>query len=335
MSSSPSGFPSNVQFGRQAGLYLISQTNALDLSGLRIKFKTTAQDSESLNKAYIRVYNPTQQTVAEAISEYGYVALNAGYPSQPVGTIFKGSITKFVRGKERNTDNFLDIYASDGDFIYNFGTMGQNAGGVTVPAGSTPAQRLNAIAQSMGLQIDGAAADQLNQAAQGFGGILPRGKTMFGLARSYMRDLANYGMRWSIQDGVLTVVANDDVLPGQAIVLNSQTGLIGFPESTQQGINVTALINPNFRVGGQVQINQKDITQTTIKNQYLNSLNDGVAANLLATIDTSNDGTYRIIVVEHEGDTRDNNWFSDLVCLSINANPQPGAPAVFPYGPNG
>jgi baseplate hub protein gp41 len=150
-----------------------------------------------------------------------------------------------------------------------------------------------------------------------------------------MRDLANYGMRWSLQNGVLTVIANDDYLPGVAVKLNSQTGMVGFPESTQQGIEVTCLINPQIQVGNQVQIDNKDITTATIKNFYLNSIGDSVANSLYATVDQSADGQYRVIVIEHSGDTREVEWHSHLTCLRINQSPQAGAPAVFPYGPNG
>ncbi len=155
-----------TQFGRQIGLYVINDKQAKDLSNFKIKFETVANDVETLNSAWIRVYNLSDQTIQEVIQEYGFVALNAGYEGQ-IGSIFKGTITKYVKGKERNIDSFLDIYAADGDIGYNFGTVNAD-----LPAGSNPQQELTALANAMALPLDANASAVLASAVP-FGGIFP------------------------------------------------------------------------------------------------------------------------------------------------------------------
>ena len=60
--------------------------------------------------------------------------------------------------------------------------------------------------------------------------ILPRGKVMFGMMKAELSKLAaNNGVRWSIQGGVMTLVPVTGYLPGQAVQINSATGMIGTP----------------------------------------------------------------------------------------------------------
>jgi hypothetical protein len=337
MASSSTGLQTTgQQFIRASNLFLVSDSQTLDLSNLRFKFKTTANDVETPNLAQIRVYNLADQTLKSAINEYQSVIINAGYQGNS-GTIFKGSIKQFRIGKESNVDSFLDIYAADADVPYNFATI--NA---TLQKGYTPTAELNALANAMGVPLNPQATSILQNQT---GGIIPspRGKVMFGMVRSYMRDLANtYNCRWSLQNGVLTLIPLDSYLPGTAVKLNSSTGMVGVPEATDQGIQIQALINPRFAVGGQVQLNNKDITATVLKQQFFPGLGD---ISLVATVagqtqndqlqtspvDSSLDGFYRILVIEHEGDTRGDAWYSNLTCLNIN----PGVAAdesVLPYG---
>lgn len=314
--------PTGLQFGRAATLFLSNGRDILDLSELRFKFEIRAADVETPNTAYIRVYNLSQNLATLAISEFSTVSVSAGYQNN-LAQIFTGTVKQFRAGRETNVDSFLDIYAADSDLAYNFGVVNQS-----LAAGLTPAQQFKAIASQAKIPVDSRAAGFLTT-----GGILPRGKVMFGLARDYFRDLAvTHKCRWSLQNGMATLVPNDAYLPGTVVDLNSATGLIGVPEATEQGILVRALLNPKISVSNQVRINNADIVATTIKEQFFPSYTD---LNLVAGIappSKTNDGLYRVIVVEHSGDTRSPEsgpWFTDIVCLLI----QQGSPtAVLPYG---
>jgi hypothetical protein len=96
----------------------------------------------------------------------------------------------------------------------------------------------------------------------GTGGIAPkniRGKTAFGMSRLATADLAKRtNTRWSIQNGVLTLVPITGYLPGQAVQINSATGMIGTPEQTEGGIMIRCYLNPFINIGQLVQINNAD-----------------------------------------------------------------------------
>lgn len=317
-----------VQFGRAASL-IVSGTggagiNLSELSstseGLRFKFEVNANDVETPNVAMIRVYNLSEETTRQVINEYSNVILNAGYGFNSA-QIFKGTIKQFRRGKERNVDSFLDIFAADGDIAYNFSVVNKS-----LTAGSTGQQQFNQITGAMNLPQDPNAAFYLTE--HNF--PLPRGKVMFGLARDYLRDVADTNqVRWSIQNGVVTLIPITGYLPSQAVKMNSQTGMIGSPEATEQGIVVQCLLNPLIKVGTAIQLNNNDITTTTIKNQLFPGYTD---LTFVAKVDsTAPDALYRVIVIEHRGDTREQDWYTRLICLLIDQS-SPANNSVSVYG---
>jgi hypothetical protein len=310
MSTTP--MPSTSQFMRFGQLVVSNGSQGIDLSNLRFRFEVRASDVETPNTATIRVYNLSPDTVRAITGTPGLdnglttVTLTAGYVNGNKGNIFQGDIKQFRKGRERNVDSYLDIMAGDGDQAYNQSIINQS-----LPAGTNDSQQLSAIAGSLGLPV----ADTAN----GFlttGGVLPRGKVMFGMARLYMRSLANTNnCRWSIQNGVVTLVPNKGYLPGTAVAINSATGMIGTPEQTDNGIVVRCYLNPLIQIGTQVQINNADINQAVIKSQFFPTYTSQYYP---ATI--ANDGFYRVLVAEHVGDTRSNDWYTELTCLNIDSS---------------
>lgn len=278
----------------------------LDLSALRIKFAIKKADAQTPNTAEIRVYNVAETTIARIRKEFSRVVLQAGYGSN-YGVIFDGNIKQTRFGRENGTDSYVDIAAGDGDDAYNYAVV--NA---TLAAGSKQSDQISTAAGSM-------KSRGVNQGHIGDvgGAKLPRGKVMYGMARDYLRQSAEAsGSTWSIQDGKLQVVPMTGVLPNQAVVLNSKTGLVGQPEQTNDGIKVRCLLNPMLKIGGKVQINEQDVAQAKLPDAAKDA-----QANKPA--DIAADGFYRLLVVEHSGDSRGNDWYSDLVCLDIDATQPP------------
>lgn len=296
------------QFGRSTSLIVANKALGIarELSQLHFIFTVRASDVETPNTAEIRIYNLAPATVNEILKEYTSVILQVGY-GQQVAQLFVGTIKQFKRGKERNVDSYLEILAADTDELYNFGFVNQSIAGP-----STYEQRFNAICTALGAPKDPNAGGYLGAT----GGILPRGKVLFGLGRAYLRELSrSAGVRWSFQNGVLTLIPLSGYLPGDPVVINSQTGLIGTPEATDQGVMVTCLLNPLIKVGQSIQLSSADIQQVAIREQgYPNYSSVNYVANVTPGL-----GTYRVIVAEHEGDTRANApWYSHLTCLQID-----------------
>lgn len=297
-----------LQYIRRCNLVLATDKGeGLDLSSLRIKFAIKKADAQSPNTAEIRVYNVSEETANRIRKEFSSITLQAGYESN-YGVIFAGNLKQVRFGRENGTDTYLDIAAADGDNAYNFAVVN-----TTLAAGAKQSDQINAAAGSMsGKGVQKGHIDDTGSAK------LPRGKVMYGMARDYLRQsAAASNTSWSIQDGKIQFVSLTGVLPNQAVVLNSKTGLVGTPEQTNDGIKARCLLNPMLKVGGKVQIDEKDITEAKLPDTKKDA-----QANKPATV--RHDGFYRLLTVEYSGDTRGNDWYCDLVCLDIDATQPPG-----------
>jgi hypothetical protein len=228
--------------------------------------------------------------------------------------IFSGTLKKFERAHESPTDSYLRLFASDSDTGYTKAVLN-----TTLKAGWTEKQRL--------AEIDRRMADE--NIVQGYrdgfvGGVNPhpRSKVLFGMGVDELHDLAaSTNMMWAIEDGKLRLMKADRStnLPLPPIEMNSHTGMIGYPRSTNEGIEVTCLLNPALKVAGLIRINNKDISQTTVPDggTFVTGFPRPKSQDAFATV--TQDGIYRVILREHSGDTRGENWETNLVCLAVDA----------------
>lgn len=308
----------STNFRRKCGLIVTAGEKGLDLSEMRIRFHTTQMDVDAPPTAVIRVFNLKDDTAHKVQNEFQSVSLQAGYDGGNYGVIFQGSIARVRRGREDATTTFVDVMASDLDEVYNFAVVSK-----TLAAGATPQMQGRAIGEAV------AAYGGKFDASNLLGGTLPRGKVLFGLSRDRLSDLAETtNTTWSIQNGVVRFTSLTGYLAGEVTVLTSRTGLVGVPEATIDGVEAICLLNPNIKIGSRVQINNASINQTKV-NQNVPGFPRYSDISFFA--DTTMDGFYRVLVVEHEGDTRGNEWYSRLTCLSLDRSAAPDK-SVQAYG---
>jgi hypothetical protein len=301
--------------------------NGLDLSNLRIKFSVKQTDSQSPNTADIRVYNVSQETALSMLinlnppsgisfSTPGRVVLQAGYQAN-FGVIFQGNIKQIILGRETATDTYVDIVAGDGHLAYNYAIVNQ-----TIAAGSLPMDQVNAATTSMspyGTTLGYVSPQQLSR--------LPRSKVMYGNARNYLRAIGqNQGQTWSIQNEKITFIKKTSYLPGTAVILTSKTGLIGTPQQTNEGVNVKILLNPIIKVGGRI-----NIAEATIQNFKINQTNVNSPANIAPPL--TQDGTYYVLTLDHTGDTRGVEWYTNILGITQSISTNPINSVQTSYGP--
>jgi hypothetical protein len=317
------------QWIRKIGLFIVNKSvamqgsggistsdgQALDLSAFRIKFSIQNADVESPNTCSIRVYNLSPATVRQIRGEYGSVILNAGYENGNYGIVFQGTIMQFKIGRENATDSFLDIYSSDGDIGYNQGLVN-----TSLAKGATPGQ----VAQKITDAMPGLGSDfgSLTITKQNVPNI--RGTVLMGMARARLRNLAtSLDSGWSIQDGKVVITSNTGYRDGEAVVINSGTGMIGTPEQTDSGIKVVCLLNSKIRIGGRVKLNNDEIVQLMQANPNAAPIAYNQWAGFQALAPLSGNGMYRAFSVEHEGDNRGGPWYTQLTCLAVNETAPP------------
>lgn len=290
------------QYLRHCRLILAGPSGGIDVSNLRIVFEVKKSDAQTPNSAVIRAYNLTQEIIQRARKEFQFVRLEAGYESNP-GVIFSGNIKRLSVGRDGNTDTYLHIDAGDGDRDYVWSVTS-----TTIGAGATPAGQASTVLSKaeIPLRYNGLSNDR----------GLPRGKTLFGQTRDVMRRIVEAdGSTWSIQDGAVQAIKRTSVLPGTAFKLTSKSGLIGVPELTNGGLECSVLLNPLIKIGTRVQIDDASIADTAITS-------DDSAVNNAPS--RSADGFYRVLTVTHVGDTRGQEWYSNITCIDVDASAPSG-----------
>ena len=275
----------------------------LDLSEMRIAFEVeNGAVGGMLKHARITVFNLKEETANTIQQEFTRVELSAGY-GDDLALIFQGSICIVRHGNLNATDTFLEIVAQDADSAYNFATSNR-----TLASGWTPDQLHSALLQDM--QPFGVSAGY-KPAFSGESAF--RGKVCYGMTRDFLSTLANQqGCDWNIEDGKLNFIPQTGVLPGEAFVLTTASGLIGTPSQTTGGIEIRCLLNPRIRAGGQVKIVNASLATTNLRTVPLGQDPGQVVAG------TDSDGVYKALVVRHEGDTRGQQWYTSMVCLAMD-----------------
>jgi hypothetical protein len=177
------------------------------------------------------------------------------------------------------------------------------------------------------------------------GGLAPQnfcGKLLAGPSVDGLNQLSKTtGTSWAIVNGKVQVVPLTGYLPGAAVVLNAKSGLVGWPVNTTGGINATCLLNPAIRLRGLVQINNAEINTTGPAQGsgvpgFPNAVTNFPALNTVTQFATvTDDGFYRVMVIEYEGDTRGNPWYSHLTLLAADLSAPVGqqVPLILPVAP--
>jgi len=354
MSAVPSQFPPaerapRDQYLRKISLFVSNDKNVLDLSSLRIEFRTTQSDMQTPNIAMVRVYNLKQETITTVLKEFNTVTLQAGYRDGAFAVVYSGQIVQFKRGKISSIDSYLDIFASDGSQVPVYATIN-----VSLQAGkNSPQDILDAQLKEYakyGITPDAKSAKGSD--LSNWGGVRPeRGKVMAGGLQWLSRQFArNTRTTLSVQNGKLMVIKKDGYVPGSVYRVNAASGMIGMPEATIQGVTVTILLNPLIQIGQLIHIDNASINQTLWPGQTQSGMPGSVfdpqgQGGLPSEIEqrkppatrigfpgiqefpwyanVTADGLYRVLVIEHHGDSRGNDWYSDIVALAIDPTRKP------------
>jgi hypothetical protein len=325
----PRGISNSDQYDRKITLLLQQAERGLDLSQMQIRFEVSQGDAQTgiPTNAVITVLNLDPATAAKAQSEYSKVILQAGYQSPGYsGIIFNGEIVQVRRGKIDPVTTYTEIFASESDMAWTQAVVSHSAA-----PGSSPEDTLNGIMKDSKLPDQWAGAYSFAPSTNGLntgyhkvvtGYTYPRGKAVWGMWRDEASKWARQQQAsLSIVNGEARFIPLDGYLPGQAVVLNSDSGMVGLPEQTENGIQVRCLLNPRIVCGSLININEADIQRMRAP-----MLPGGFGQTQGAFV-AKGSGIYKVLVVEHSGDTRGNDWYSYLTCIASNENGQ-----IQPYG---
>jgi hypothetical protein len=277
--------------------------SGLLVENLRVQFEVSKTVESAPNVAVIKIFNLSPINEAKIKNEFDEVLLNAGYEGA-LRLVFRGNIKHVYRYRDKS-DYITEIEAGDGDKDFRSATMNE-----TLAAGTTNAQLVDRAVGSFkttGGTTKGAV--QINDRAR------LRGKVISGNTRDVLHDVAREsGANWSIQDGQLVIVKANGVLPDEAIVITADTGMLGAPEINDKGIAVKCLLNPQLRVNGAIKLDNNGIKAKRQKAQALGKKQEDQKE----PVRLDPDGIYKVLKITHKGDTRGQDWVSEIECIGLD-----------------
>lgn len=277
--------------------------------GPRIKFEITKTAGRTPNAATVWLYNLTPDHEGQIKGEYDEFIVNAGYEGD-VRLVFAGNIRHTFRYRD-GTDYIMQIDGGDGD-----SDLRNTIVNATFAKGTTNSQVLDHIIKKFKSTKKGhmVVADKARI----------RGRVVSGMARDVFDKIAaESDASWSIQDGALIFVPVNATLPNEAIVVRSDTGLIGAPELDDKGVKFTCLMNPQLRVGGKVKLDNNAFRgKVLVDHKVTSTTKPSVHHRLkpktpkkLSRLDP--DGIYKVFKLVHKGDTRGQEWISEVECVAL------------------
>ena len=266
------------QFGRMLQLKIGNQYESIIIDHLRVTFSIKKTLSSDPNVAEISIYNLNDSNRnLIATKQYHLLELSVCYQHDMLRLIFCGDIIN-VENKLNDKDIITVLRCGDGYKAFTEKTIIK-----TVAKGQSDNDLLNEAVNSFGIQ-----KGSINLPNDR---VLPRGKVMMCDTREVMHKIAiNNNADWSIQDAQLVLIPkNKGLANNEGWIISRTTGMIGSPQKTDKGLEVTTLCNPQYRIGSLVRVESKL---------------------------TEYNGDYKIESIEHNGDLDGSNWYSKLVCTS-------------------
>ena len=296
---------------------------ALDVSQLHCTFEVHKRRSQGGSYAIVRIYNLANDAEQLIINDGDRVIIEAGYEgtigadrnndlfktpgivaeqnknegagnAAQYGVIFDGEIVYPTRSKETNADYVLTLSCIDGNQPLNFNYIRKS-----MNKGMNQRQVFDAVCGGGSVQVPAAhVTDGMSEQR------LPRGKVFFGRTFDYIEDICRGNNALYFMDGgQVNIYRLTDVADDEALVIDPYTGLIGVPQQTTNGLNFRVLLNPSIKLMTKIKIAKSEVKeQTLVVGQKQLPLDD--------------EWIYQAIEVTHRGDTRGNDWYTDIVGLS-------------------
>lgn len=226
------------QYGRNYELIIGNDQESVVITDLTVTFDIDKTISSEPNPATFTVTNLNQSTRNLITSKkYNRLMFNFGY-ADDLKTLYVGYIDEVENSKEA-TDIVSILTCADGAIDYR-----ESRVAVTLNKGATDQE---IIKQSLKTMVNTTAGiEQYTVERQ-----LPRGKTIVGNTRDVVAQVAkNQNADWSIQDGQFMLLPKQNALANdEGFVISEDTGMIGSPQKTSDGLEVRCYLNNVMRVG--------------------------------------------------------------------------------------
>jgi hypothetical protein len=270
-----------------------------DISPLRVTFDANLPLYPVPRYAEVTIYNLALETQNLFFDEALRVSVEAGYRNGNYGTIFDFPVLQALYDRENVTDYKLTLLCID-----SLGLFDNNIYADTLKGMESQREIVKRMAAQARTPIPvGTITDNLSNVK------LPRAETFFGEPKKYLRRIAreNNAQFWINETGSLTMGALTQIGSDRAIVYTPETGLIGTPQQTQDGVSFTVLLDPRLKSTWpcvQVKLDMKMVIRQR-KIQW------GIPQTNL-----DQDFQYAVAGVRHVGDTWGDTWYTEVTGIT-------------------
>jgi hypothetical protein len=256
-----------------------TQSNAIEITGLRVQFTVTKSLDSTPNEAEMTITNASDRTRGFIETKPLAVKIDAGY-DDVLRHVFTGDV-RWAQSAIDVVDWETKLQLADGDRAYRSARVS-----TAYKKGATVVQALREAAKAMGLQLPASVVASADLQAQ-----FASGRSLQGPARDELTKLlAPFGYHWSIQDGKLQVLKDQNGNATEAIAVNQTTGMIGSPvygtpdkSGKPPTLTVKMLLYPEVVPGGQILVSSRQIN-----------------------------GVFRVSKATHTGDTHGDDWTTEV-----------------------
>ncbi len=289
---------------------------AWEPEALRITFDVLqAMNSSPFWYADIAVYNLTAQEAQNILLNATWVTLRAGFQAGPnqLAVIWDGPVFQTIYTREDVVDQRVTLHCVANPFvmdeIVSF-AMGPYASQAQLMA------KMAGVSYQQGTA--GIVAQQRMAATQ-----YPRGNTVFGGVSKYLAQIADSNFLQTWQNGSQAYISEvaggsaeinlvyapafppDANISSTDLPAGTTQSIIGTPQQTQQGVNFSVLLDPRLKVGLPPLVAQ--LVRTQIE---FTVITPGINNELPTAL--SSDLTFFVAQVRHVGDTRGNDWRTEV-----------------------
>jgi hypothetical protein len=257
---------------------------------LQITFETYQTIQQGFWYCDISIYNLNSPIEQEILLQGMTVTLDAGYQTQPYGTIFKGTLLQPLWERENGTDDKLTLHCVCGLVEVNNNFIAQ-----TIAGGLSQRQIVAQMAAACHFPLDATNVDELSSSKQ------TRASTYFGQPGEFFQEIADFNNAnlWFSNMAVnIRQLRQQTEIP--TLSYGPGTGLLGTPKQTQDGVIMT--VNLDSRVGLMTQV---QLQEGVIISQLPRNIPS------YPTILDAN-GLYIVGAVKHFGDSRGNTWDTEI-----------------------
>lgn len=270
---------------------IIEGRKEIDISENKISFEVTKSINSRENIARIETWNLANETRELITVSDSLVRLFAGYAdNKGLIEIGQGDITN-VRHNRNKTDTISQIYIEDGNK-----NLRLNPVSFTFKGEVSLKNILSKLTEKSGIVFRLVGVSSNASVASGYA-------AMGGLDLVLDNLALVFSFRWSMQGGIILLRGNEELSDTEVMLLSAETGLILNPETVKQVSEklvdsdeplppsvyaLQSLLQPHLQINDLVAVKSQDLN-----------------------------GNFRITKISHTGDTRGNDWYSNIEVVDL------------------